>query len=147
MGRFWVLVLLGALPGCFPPAVTVASFAADGASYVATGKSVTDHGISVATARDCEVFLRALEGKSICVDRPIQTAVAVEDRRRPHYFVVVGSYAERANAEREAQRYAAYGAEIVPATVNGRTLHRVVVGPIAAGSAVALAPAAWKAPR
>ena len=52
--------------GCgLPPALTVASFAADGVSYAATGKSVTDHGISAATGHDC-ALLRPVTG-----DRPV----------------------------------------------------------------------------
>jgi hypothetical protein len=147
MTRFWVLALAFALPGCFPPAVTIASLAADGASYATSGRTVSDHGLSVATARDCKVLMHAIEGKPVCVDRPVEASVAVEDRRRPQYFVVVGSYAERANADHAAQRYAAYSAEVVRAEVSGREFHRVVVGPVSAGTVAALAPDAWKTPR
>jgi hypothetical protein len=130
-----------------PPAVTLASYAADGASYAATGKTVTDHGISVATGRDCEVISRSFHGQAICVDRPPDLAVPVEDRRRPRLFLVVGSFAERGNADREAQRYGSLGAAIVPVTVGGRQLHRVIVGPISLAQAATLGPETWKAPR
>jgi len=89
MGRFWVLALFGSLPGCFSPAVTVASLAADGVSYAASGETVADRGLSVVTARDCELLLRIVDGRPVCVDRPVEEGVPVEDRRRPHYFLVV----------------------------------------------------------
>ena len=147
MGRLWVLALAAPLPGCLPPALVIGSYAADGASYVSTGRTVTDHGISVATGRDCEIIARSFQGKPICLDRPSDLAVPVEDRREKQLYVVVGSYAERVNAEREAQRYAGLGAAIVPVNVDGRQLQRVVIGPISLAQAAALGPETWKAPR
>jgi hypothetical protein len=147
MRRLWVFALLAPLPGCFPPAVTVASLAADGMSYAATGKTVSDHGITVATARDCAIIGRVFDGMPICIDRTPDPAIPLEDRRHPRLFLVVGSFAERGNAEREAQRLSTYGSTIVPSTVNGRLLHRVVIGPVSLGQAAALGPDTWKAPR
>lgn len=62
MSRFVVSVLcLSFLGGCaLPPAVTLASLAIDGVSYAATGKTTTEHGLSLVTQEDC-VFLRAVE--------------------------------------------------------------------------------------
>ncbi len=48
-----------------PPAVTVASFAADSVSYVATGKSTTDHAISAVVRQDC-ALLRVIQDKEFC---------------------------------------------------------------------------------
>ena len=60
------------LSGCaLPPAVMIASYAADGISYIATGKSVSDHGISAVTGRDCEVR-HIIKGKAISTDQPAQ---------------------------------------------------------------------------
>lgn len=54
------------LTGCaLPPAVTVASFVADAVSYVATGKSPTDHAISAVAREDC-ALLRVVRGEAIC---------------------------------------------------------------------------------
>lgn len=54
------------LAGCaLPPAVTVASLVADGVSYVATGKSTTDHAVSAVVREDC-ALLRAVQDKEIC---------------------------------------------------------------------------------
>jgi len=54
-------VLLGALvalvTGCvLPPAVTIGSYAADGLSYLITGKSVTDHALSEVVGEDCATW-------------------------------------------------------------------------------------------
>lgn len=56
------------LSGCgLPPAITAASWALDGVSFVATGKSVTDHAISEVSQRDCALF-RVVQEKEICRD-------------------------------------------------------------------------------
>lgn len=60
------LLLVLFLSGCaLPPAVSVASFVADGVSYVITGKSTTDHAISMVVQQDC-ALLRVVRGKDIC---------------------------------------------------------------------------------
>jgi hypothetical protein len=54
------------LGGCgLPAAVVVASYAADGASYLATGKSATDHALSAAVDRDC-ALLRLAANEQPC---------------------------------------------------------------------------------
>ncbi len=67
-----VLTIAGAamafagLTGCgVPVAVSVASYAADGASFLSTGRSVTDHGISILLQEDCALF-RAVKGQPVC---------------------------------------------------------------------------------
>jgi hypothetical protein len=65
----WLILAAAAisLSGCgLPPAVTYASYAADVISYLSTGKSVTDHGISVVLQKDC-ALLRVLDGP-ICIE-------------------------------------------------------------------------------
>jgi hypothetical protein len=66
--RWFVLAALTVLlSGCgLPTAVTVASLVANGVSYVSTGKSITDHGISMALEKDC-ALLRGFEG-DICLE-------------------------------------------------------------------------------
>jgi len=57
-----------ALGGCaLPVPIQVASWALDGLSYLATDKSVTDHGLSMVTQRDC-ALLRGLTDGSVCRD-------------------------------------------------------------------------------
>ncbi len=58
---------MGVLSGCaLPPALTVVSLVADVVSYASSGKSVTDHGISIVLNKDC-ALLRAFEG-DICIE-------------------------------------------------------------------------------
>jgi cell division septation protein DedD len=133
------LLLLAA--GCaLPPAVTIASFAADGVSYVATGKSVTDHGLSAATGEDCALLRPVLSDKPVCSMKETAAgkAVPVEYRASPAAapkvvrtrYVMVGSFLDPANAARAVARYAPLAARIVPAEVHGRHFHRVMVGPL-----------------
>ena len=66
MRGVWLAPLLLLFGGCaLPPAIQVASLIADGFSYFATGKSVTDHGISMVAEKDCAVF-RVVKGEEIC---------------------------------------------------------------------------------
>ncbi len=65
----WLFVPMAALSlsGCgIPPIVSVASLALDFASYGSTGKTVTDHGISMVLREDC-ALLRVLDGP-VCVE-------------------------------------------------------------------------------
>ena len=67
------------LSGCgLPSAVTYASYSADVLSYLTTGKSVTDHGISMVLEKDC-ALLRAFGGP-ICIEEVEKGIVA---RRLP----------------------------------------------------------------
>src|SRR5579863_3938157 len=62
-----VLVPL-ALGACaLPPAIVIGSYAADGVSYLATGKTVTDHGLSAATGHDCAVLRSIISSKPLCI--------------------------------------------------------------------------------
>lgn len=56
-------ILLG---GCgLPPALTAASWALDGVSYLVSGKSVTDHAISEVASQDCALF-RIVQDRDVC---------------------------------------------------------------------------------
>ncbi len=67
MRWLYLAALTVLLSGCgLPTAVTVASLVASGVSYVATGKSITDHGISMVLQKDC-ALLRGFEG-DICLE-------------------------------------------------------------------------------
>jgi hypothetical protein len=151
MQRHFLVLFPILLSGCgLPPAVMIASYAADGISYVATGKSVSDHGISAVTGRDCAVW-RIIKGKAICTDQPEkradpapvedgQQATAPPDAPLPgavvgggperHRFLVLGSFANRANAERIAGELSDGKVAIVAANVDGRITHRVIAGPL-----------------
>lgn len=62
------IAILPVLAGCgLPPALTIASTLADGISYIASGKSVSDHALSAVTTQDC-AMLRILDNGEICVE-------------------------------------------------------------------------------
>lgn len=62
-GALLAPLLLGACG--LPIGIQIASLFADGVSYLATDKTLTDHGISVVTDRDCALW-RGIEGGDIC---------------------------------------------------------------------------------
>src|SRR5258707_3523898 len=150
MGRYLVLLMPILLSGCgLPIAVTIGSYAADGASYIATGKSVTDHGLTALTGRDCALLRPILKSKPICEDQPMARegpapapiqvgqnatsnpeAMAVASARTgAQRYLVLGSFSERANARQFADGVGTKVA-VVDANVRGRTVHRVVAGPL-----------------
>jgi len=54
------------LSGCaLPVPIQAASWAIDGISYLATNKSIMDHGISTVSGRDCATFRIVTEG-NVC---------------------------------------------------------------------------------
>ena len=69
--KLWVPLAVLALPlltlGCAPGGVTIASSGVDGLSYLATGKSASDHAISEAADQNCAT-LRVFAGRAICSD-------------------------------------------------------------------------------
>ena len=162
MRHGWAALLLTSpallsLGGCLPPAVAVASYAADGASYAVSDKSLSDHGMSIASGEDCASW-HFFVGRAVCEDpsHPVPTAALDEHRKDgsvlhaaafvrgpkgkvapggsaaapPGSYIAVGSFAERGNAERLAGHYGAYHPHIVDATVAGKSLLRVVLGPL-----------------
>jgi len=167
---FWWLGLPLFLPflvnGCALPAgVVIASYAADGVSYVATGKSVTDHGLSAVTGHDCALFRPIFRQKPICdttdteqgntvlvengnkaVPPPGTALAAAAPLPRAHAapiaskdrYVTVGSYLSPDNAAREKARYAKLNAAIIPVDVQGKRFNRVVVGPLSVRDAAVL---------
>lgn len=70
--RFILVLAPILLSGCaIPPAISIASYVLDGISYAATGKSVSDHGISAVAGRDCATF-RILKGQNPCRGEPTE---------------------------------------------------------------------------
>jgi len=64
--------------GCALPAgVVIASYAADGISYVTTGKTLTDHGLSAATGHDCAVIPAVIDRKPLCDTRETERGKTV----------------------------------------------------------------------
>lgn len=173
--RFGFLAPLILLSGCgLPPAVIVASYAADGVSYLASGKSLTDHALSTVAQRDCALH-RLVTEALLCREDilgDLGTLAASDEsgananpdllakRSQPRWgpvevleanardevpasettvsdatYLVVGSFLYWVNTERFAQQYPMLNAEVVPATVDGQLVYRVVT--IASPDAVA----------
>jgi len=64
------------LTGCAaPPALQVLSLAIDGISYLATDKTLADHGLSAVTQKDCKL-LRSLNDKKVCQEGKEKTEVS-----------------------------------------------------------------------
>ena len=81
--RYVVAVAPLALGGCaLPLPLQLASFAADGVSFAATGKSVSDHGLSAVAGQDCALWRGVTEGE-ICVDGHEQAAYLPVGRAVP----------------------------------------------------------------
>ncbi len=76
MRWLWLSALAFVLSGCaMPAAVSIATLALDAGTYMISGKTVADHGLSVALDQDC-AMLRVFEG-DICEDeQDYEVAVA-----------------------------------------------------------------------
>lgn len=70
MHRIAIMIAPLFVAGCaaLPPQLALVTQAADGVSYVFTGKSSTDHIVSAALRRDC-VVIRVVQGEAICKPR------------------------------------------------------------------------------
>ncbi len=72
------------LSGCaIPLPVKIASWAIDGISYLATEKSIADHGLSMVTNKDCALW-RPVKGEPICTengDTPDASVAAIAGRK------------------------------------------------------------------
>jgi len=201
MRRFVLLMLPALLSGCAIPAtLVIASYGADGLSYLSSGKSLEDHGISTVLDEDCALH-RVLIQKPICKDfnppnpgilfakapsepagtpasapaaEPIESAaptahapvVPVETRAlaaiprppappvkpsdvaalpggkerpvgstiaagvSPRRYLVLGSFSTHENAARFVKQLGKTDLTVVSVKLQGRTLYRVVTGPL-----------------
>lgn len=80
MRRVVFLALPMLLSGCaLPPVVGAVAYLLDGASYLGTGKSVSDHALSEVAGEDCAMW-RLLKGELICqgpTDKGKKNAIAI----------------------------------------------------------------------
>src|SRR3990167_3737344 len=66
LNRVSLILCASFLGACALPAqVQMASWALDGVSMLTSGKSVTDHGISILAKKDCAIW-RGVKGDDIC---------------------------------------------------------------------------------
>jgi hypothetical protein len=126
-----VVALPMLLSGCFlPPAVAVGTYAADGASYAVSDKSLSDHGISTVKDQDCATW-HFFVGRAVCEDPNHPAPMAALDDRG-------GNPPEVANVPRPQPKPAiavaqAGGAAAAPATepkpaVPASGKHYLVIG-------------------
>jgi hypothetical protein len=114
-----VLVLLSgaALSGCglIPPAVSIASFVADAFSYVVSGKSVSDHGLSMVMQEDCAV-LNFVQGEAICAPGPHPEIQMAAPRDRDDHTLLASAPIETdaPQEDREGLRWAPPAAGAFP---------------------------------
>jgi len=121
--------LLGA--GCAAPiALTVVSYGADGVSLAGTGKTATDHLISMVSTKDCAMW-RILRGQKICNDR-----VGDQDPYQVNYSEPYRSVGEGGVSYGPPLRAAADA----PASSWDATAYRTAPGPTAAAKARTLTP-------
>ncbi|MDJ0947819.1 MAG: SPOR domain-containing protein [Alphaproteobacteria bacterium] len=126
-----------------PPTLAAASYAADGASIVVSGKSVTDHAISGMADQDCAMIrvvrlrrpCRAYVGEQVAASPPVPAGPAAASPaagfgppvQPASGDLVLGSFAYRANADELARRHGDLGAHVVLARVEGQPRYQVLV--------------------
>ena len=72
-----MLAALVLLTGCgIPPAISIATYALDGAVLAASGKTFRDHALSTVAEQDCSLF-HVISGKPICVEYEPSAAAAI----------------------------------------------------------------------
>ena len=156
--RYLIILAPILLSGCgIPPAITIASYVINGVSYAATGKSVSDHGISAVAGRDCATW-RVIKGENPCKGDPTERtepapveegqqatlptgepapmvasasstspSTTVAPRQR---YLVLGSYMDRASADEIAAQFRDAKVVVFEVKVDGNVAHRVVAGPL-----------------
>jgi hypothetical protein len=66
----FLIGIAGLLSGCAIPVVALGGYAADGGLLLATGKTSSDHLVSMNTKRDCGAARAAIKGGPLCKDWP-----------------------------------------------------------------------------
>ena len=88
--HLWLIAACLSLGGCAaPPAYTFVSFALDGVSIIATGKTVSDHALSAAVEKDCAMWrlLGEQDIKVVCREYADESETAITvaaNRPVPH---------------------------------------------------------------
>ena len=89
-GTALILCSVGLAACALPTPVKIASWVADGISYLTTEKSVTDHGISLVVRKDCALW-RGIKDEKICRSED-GTAIAVAAAEGPPAGNAEGGY-------------------------------------------------------
>ncbi len=143
--RWAAIAACAFLSACLlPPAFTVISMMGDGVSYVTTGRSVTDHGISVAMKEDCALF-RIVKGETLCrpmkEDDPLYdlvfTSPAPAEMAGPkpnaQFLVMVPSLNNQALAEFVKNRMQPWPIALFSSQAKGQTWYHLTAGPVTDG--------------
>ena len=148
-----VLVAALLLSACAAPlSVTIATAVVDGISFMATQKTIPDHGLSLMVGRDC-AFYRGLMDEPICkprrgtglafvndwektdqVGKPTAgatTATAAPADGRLYY--VLGTFATARNARELARLVTDLSPSLIRTRPRGRSRYHVIVGPVGPG--------------
>jgi hypothetical protein len=135
-GRLLLVFACLALGACglVPPAVSIASFAADAFSYAVSGKSVSDHGLSMVMQEDCAV-LNFIQGQRICAPGPHPEIQMVTPRDPDAERTLLASAGSRSDVD-EASREAAHW---VPPALDGFLPEYAAAGPVLEAGSVAAA--------
>ena len=146
MKTAFVLGMAFELLGCAAPAaITVASVAADGASYAASGKSLSDHAMSAVSGEDCRA-LGVLKSGVLCRERVATPLVQVENEPPPFAtppahesaatvdnseatFLVLGVFPDWENADHTVVMGRFYNPLIVPLDSNPTDDAKAANGP------------------
>ena len=91
--KLWLLALPVTLSGCIallPTPVSIATYAIDGMTYLATGKTMSDHALSFVMQRDC-AMTRILSGTVICYQAPASLTAFAFEKGEP-YPQVLGAW-------------------------------------------------------
>jgi hypothetical protein len=154
------LVAMLSLGGCAAPAaLTVASVAADGASLAASGKTMSDHALSVVSGQDCStakfldsgVLCRAkvAEANAEVIDAPPPLAQPLPRAPLPVIpdnseatFLALGEFADWGNADHAVVQGRFYNPIVVPLDNDAGASLWVIAGqPLKGGAEVPVAQA------
>ncbi len=117
------------LAGCgLPPALAIISSAADGISFIATGKSFPDIALSAMTDKDCAVY-RIITNNEICRD-------TIGDRHPAKAIVSADRVAAFAALDEPAEGFymLRYGDQVVTASVADRATGHALLEGFAGGT-------------
>ena len=143
-------LLLGACAAPLP--VTIASAVIDGISFMATRKTIPDHGLSIVSGRDCAIY-RGLMDEPICKPRRGMARAFVNDWEKTdqagkptanaltataapadgRLYYVLGTFATARNARELERLVADLSPSIIRTRPRGRSRYHVIVGPVGPG--------------
>jgi len=143
-----ILLLPFIVSGCaVPSALTLAGYAVESASYMKTGKTVSDHAVSAVARRDCQLLHGVTKGQVCKTEKHVKKRSAKATTLRPEkatkpskkalsrrqqavvsidrWVVVVGTFPDLLIAKKSAAAVAPQKTLIVTAVVDGNVVYKV----------------------